>query len=445
MSKETNEYIEKHYDEMKAALKRLVKHRSVSGAAEGAYPFGKPCADAVAEFVELAEEIGFSARNYDNYAASAQLGENPRVGILGHLDVVPVTEKDWSFPPFSVTEKDGRLYGRGCIDNKGPVVAALFAMKAVKELYPGTGGVRLIVGSTEETGTELDLHHYCEKEKMPPLVFTPDGDFPIITTEKGMIHFAFKKKAALQNILSVKAGTVVNAVPGEAVAKLRGVKPAPADNVGVTCENGVYTVTARGVSAHASKPWEGENALTLLFSYLGGLSLAPGDAELVKAVNSCFPHGDSGGRALGIYEGAGEEATTCVMSMAELSDGEFTGSCDIRPEPGMNSGEICGLLKEKMKYFALSFSLVNETHTVNAESDFVRTLLSAYAEVSGLDPFCKTIGGETYVHNIPGGVAFGAEFPGENNNMHAADEFISEKSFILAAKIYAEAILNLCK
>ena len=445
-----NNYLDGCLEDMKKALARLAEIPSVSGESQGKYPFGKPCGDALDEFLAICNENGFKTANYDYYAGSADLDEKePGLAILGHLDVVPVNEKDWSFPPFGCTEKDGKLYGRGCIDDKGPVIAALFAMKAVRECrIPLKKGVRLIAGCSEETGSELDIEYYCKKAEMPSMVFTPDGDFPVITTEKGMIRFSFSGEARLENILSIKSGTVVNAVPDSAEAVLKGVSPeiiGKSDKITVREEADGLHVVFKGKAAHASTPAEGDNALTGLVDFLAQLPLAKGDLDFVKRLSALFPYNDVKGEALGICGEDKSGALTYVFSIAELSGGRLSGKCDIRYPVSMTMEQIKASLEKALApYFSLSDFTGSKPHCVDNDSEFVQTLLRVYSRETGLEPYCKAIGGGTYVHGIDGGVAFGMEFPGENNNMHGADEFVRIESLMKSAKIYAAAIAELC-
>ena len=448
-----NKYIDGCYDEMKQVLERLVKIPSVSGEAEGDYPFGKPCGEVLDEFLAVCREYGFKTENYDYYTGSADLDEKmPELAILGHLDVVPVSEKDSSFHTFACTEHNRRLYGRGCIDDKGPVVAALFAMKAVRDCkIPLKKGVRLIAGCSEETGSELDIKHYREKAVMPPMVFTPDGDFPVITTEKGMVRLTFEGKAGLESILSIKAGTVVNAVPNEAEAVLNinaEQLVVPTEFAGKTeCvpkADGVHIIF-KGKAAHASTPQEGDNALTGLINLLAQLPLKENDLSFVKKLAELFPYNDTKGEALGICGEDKSGALTYVFSIAELAEGRLTAKCDIRYPVSMTAEQIRTSLDHALApEFKITDFTANKPHCVDDNSEFVQTLLRVYQRETGLEPYCKSIGGGTYVHDIEGGVAFGMEFPGENNNMHGADEFVLIESLMKSAKIYAAAIAELC-
>ena len=179
--------IDSYKEQMLSDLAELVAVPSVSAEPDGDAPFGNECRNVLDKFLSIAQKLGFDTVNYDNHAGSAQLGSGkPELGILGHLDVVPVTADDWATPPFTMTIKDGKAFGRGTIDDKGPTVAALYAMKAVQDAGLLNKPVRLIVGCSEETGSELDIEHYMKCAEMPPMVFTPDAEFPLINGEKGM-------------------------------------------------------------------------------------------------------------------------------------------------------------------------------------------------------------------------------------------------------------------
>lgn len=447
---EIREYLDNNFDQFKAALKRLVRIPSVSGEADGRYPFGKSCGEALAEFLKICGENGFCTRNYDYFAGSADMYDSgePELGILAHLDVVPVTEKDWSFPPFELTEQDGFLYGRGVTDDKGPLLAALFAMKAVRECgYRLQKNVRLIAGCSEETGTEKDIEEYCKRAKMPPMVFTPDADFPIITTEKGMMRFAFGGVFDCGKIIGIKGGTVVNAVPSEVAAVIDGEIELSADGVSVRHENGRTEIVCKGVSAHASMPEQGENAFTKLFTLLIGCGLPESDREMLSAILRLFPHGETNGAALGLDCTDASGTTTCVFSIVDFEKGRLSCKADMRFPISLSKAAVTEKFKAAAEKAGLEFvsATGSEPHTVDTEGEFVRTLLEVYGGVTGLTPWCKSIGGGTYVHGIEGGVAFGPEFEGEDNRIHGADERAKISSLLTAAEIYAKVIIRLCE
>lgn len=446
---EIKEYLESNLENLKADLERLVKIPSVSGERDGKYPFGKECGNALDEFLKIAEERGFTAKNYDYYAGSADLfpeGE-AELGILAHLDVVPVNEKSWTVPPFEMTEKEGRLYGRGVEDDKGPLLAAMWAMKAVKECGCHLkGNVRLIAGCSEETGSELDIEEYCKREKMPSNVFTPDAEFPVITTEKGMLRFTFGGNVNTSTIMSIEGGTVVNAVPSEVRAVLKGRIPLPkGERITAYFEEGNTVIVCKGKSAHASTPEQGINAFTELLAYLIPVKeMRSGDRKLIDGLLTLFPKGDTNGKALelAVKDKSGE--TTCVFSIINLQDGQLTAKADMRFPVSLNKAECTEKIKAAIEKagFSLLDIVGSEPHSVDENGDFVKALLKAYREVTGKVGFCKAIGGGTYVHNIEGGVAFGMEVDGQDNHIHGDDEWVDIDTLLTAAEIYAKAIVG---
>lgn len=433
---EIHEYLENNLPQMKSALERLVKIPSVSAEPEGEYPFGTECKNALEEFLKIAQENGFTAKNYDYYAGSADLypeGET-ELGILAHLDVVPVSEKDWSLPPFELTEKDGRLYGRGSQDDKGPLISALFAMKAVRECgYKLKSNVRLIAGCSEETGSELDIEEYTKRAEMPKKVFTPDAEFPIITTEKGMLRFSFGGSFDCKAIESIKGGTVVNAVPSEAEAVIKD-------------GSDTRTVTCKGKSAHASTPEQGENAFNVLFEQLLKTNLPETDARMLKSLLKLFPTGETDAKSLSLDVTDKSGSTTCVFSIIDYSGGKLSCKADMRFPISLTKSEAIEKIKKAVEAAGLEFfgAAGSEPHCVDEKGDFVQALLQSYTEVTGKPGYCKAIGGGTYVHGIDGGVAFGTEIEGEDNHIHGADEWISTDSLLTSSEIFAKAIIKIC-
>lgn len=447
---EIKEYLENNLENIKSDLARLIKIPSISVEKEDGYPFGKECGRVLEEFLRIAEERGFTAKNYDYYAGSADLfpqGEAD-LGILAHLDVVPVTEKNWTLPPFELTEREGRFYGRGAIDDKGPLLAAMWAMKAVKECgFKLKSNIRLIAGCSEETGSETDIEEYLKREKMPKHVFTPDAEFPIITTEKGMIRFTFGGKIETDSIIGIAGGTVVNAVPSDVTAVLKGKVSLPLKE-GITSEfkDNNTVVYCKGKSAHASTPKSGKNAFTELLTFLLSLdAMTDKDKALAKALLTLFPHGETNAASLGLAAKDDSGETTCVFSIIDYRDGQLTAKADMRFPVSLTKAKCSEKIKNAVENagFELMGILGSEPHSADKNSDFVKALLGAYSEVTGKPSFCKAIGGGTYVHNIEGGVAFGVETEGQDNHMHGDDEWIGISDLLTAGEIFAEAIVRI--
>lgn len=454
-------YMREHQQEMIDALRTLVKHPSVRGVSSQNAPFGKPTADVLHAYLDLAESYGFHVKNYDNFAGTAEYGDHVELGILSHLDVVP-TGNGWTFPPFDVTEQDGFLYGRGVIDDKGPTIAALFALRAIKDMQiPLKKGVRLIVGCAEETDQE-DMDYYTDKESFPPMLFTPDADFPLINIEKGRVHATLSSYLSLTaapcTVLAIEAGEVVNAVPDKATATLRGFSTQDVKNVidhlgthGLSFEfeekESLLHITVHGKSAHASTPETGVNALTGLLMILNALPLDGCDsADTIKALATLFPFKETDGSHAGVAcEDEKSGALTLALTCLKMDDDECIGHLDIRFPLCTTKDDVIYKLRElgEQHHFEVSCTGA-EPHYVSENSDFVQTLLRTYTEVTGEPALPISTGGGTYVHGTENGVAFGAEFPGDDNHMHGADERIEIEKWIQTAVIYAHAIENLC-
>ena len=429
---EIRKYLESHKQEIIDLLAELVAIPSIQGKAEEGAPFGREPARALEVMLKKCSEAGFKVDNVENYAGSADINDLPaELAVLTHLDVVPVGS-GWTTDPFVLRyEPDtDKLIGRGAIDDKGPAVAAFFAAKALKDLgIPLKKGVRIIFGTNEENGS-ADLAYYRKKRELPPMVFTPDGEYPLINAEKGMLRVYFSSDFDDEEILEIQAGTVINAVPQFCTVTMNSDEGEPVE--------AVY----EGVSAHASTPDKGENAITqFLDSYSGGNILLCGLAEL-------FPHGEFSGKSCGL--GFSDELSgdmTCLLSMLNTENGRIYGGIDIRFPLDRTKAEISGIICDALENAGFDIDSCDgvEPHCTDENSTFVQTLLKTYERVTGDKGRCIAIGGGTYVHEIEGGVAFGAEFPNEDGHMHSPDEFITVSNLLKNAEIMAEAMSELCR
>lgn len=458
-------YFNNKKDEMIETLGELVAIPSYMSEAKEGMPFGEGPYKALHKMLDKAENDGFYVRNIDNYVGTIDMyaDKEPSLGILCHLDVVP-EGKGWTSDPYTLTKVNGKLVGRGTIDDKGPAVAVLYALKAIKESgIKLSENVRFIVGTNEENGSG-DIEHYTKKEKMPPVLFTPDGDYPVINIEKGMLRVSVSSPFissydCKKSIVSINAGKTINAVPEEAFVEIKGIDTDTLDKIislnkrKITLsyeQNGdIVTVKAKGKGAHASTPEKGDNALTGLLSFLSeDLFKEFCNYEVINKLHTVFPYNETDGLSTGVkcYDDI-SGALTLVFSVLETKENKICGKIDIRFPINETKKDITDKLTDKLSEYDISIDSTegSEPHHVEAESEFVKTLLRVYEECTGEKGYCKAIGGGTYVHETEGGVAFGAVFPGEDNNMHGADEYISEDNFLLNAEIFAKAIIELCK
>lgn len=448
-----------HENELLADLSQLIAIRSVQGTPQPDAPFGTEPARALGAMLALCEKYGFSTDNTEWYAGSADLNEkDPKLGVLAHLDVVPEGE-GWLHDPYRMTyePETDKLIGRGTSDDKGPAMAALYAMRAVKELQiPMAHGVRLILGTDEENGS-ADMAYYMQKRTLPPMVFTPDGDYPVITLEKGMLRLRLTADFTdgKSQVVSLHAGGAVNAVPAAAQAVVRGVsvetflasrvKDYPGTVIASREEDGMLHITVDGRNAHASTPEQGKNALTLLIELLAALPLGGAQGKVIRKLAKLYPYGETDGASLDIA--ASDElsgALTLVMSVMELDENGMTAWNDIR-FPVCTTGEsVIETLTQAVSPISVETILCDAPHHTDENAPFVQTLLHVYETVTGQPGKCLAIGGGTYVHHIEGGVAFGATFPGEDVHMHGAEEFICKSHLLLDAEMMALAMTELC-
>ena len=463
--KQIEEYMDSHVQEMVEDISTLCRINSEKTQAEEGKPFGAGAAQALKAALDMAEKYGFAVKNYDNYVGTADLNEKEKqLDILAHLDVVPAGEGWQVTEPFQPILKDGRLYGRGTADDKGPAVAALYAMRAVKELgIPLNKNVRLILGTDEECGSS-DIKHYYKIEEEAPMTFSPDGEFPVINVEKGRLeaHFTstFKAGEGLARLVSFDAGIKVNVVPAKAHAVVEGVEREVLEKTAesVKKETGICfsfseneartIITAEGDNAHAAYPEGGNNALTGLLTYITRLPLADCPQMVcLKGLLKLMPHGDLYGKAMGIaMEDEISGRLTLAFSMLKVTEDSLEGRFDSRCPICATEENVLKVVKKQMEVIGLTLhnNSVKPPHHVDGNSCFVKTLLEAYETYTGRKGECQYTGGGTYVHDLKNGVAFGASMPGTDNHMHGADEFAVLEELVTSAKIFAQVIVELC-
>ena len=444
-------------------LKSLIEIPSVEGKSVEGKPYGEDCARVLDTMLSLCEKYGFETKNFDYHAGTAIFkGKNDEIklDILSHLDVV-ASGTGWNTDPFKLVKKDGFIYGRGVADDKGPALASLYACLALKNLgLLPKNSVKLIFGCAEETGSS-DLKNYFKTEKSAPNTFTPDADFPVYNGEKGRYVPNFSMNTDYESgarVTSFQCGNAPNIVPEKARCTLTGIDRSVLfesislleKELGVTYEVCDDEVICYGKSAHASTPDKGTNSLTALIKLIVSLPLS--DCKSTRAFHSLcnlLPHGDTNGTNAGIYmreDISGE--ITVAFSMLHFDGRHMLGVCDMRL-PFCATVENTKNVFEKTlenEGFTISGDMT-KPHYVENDSFFVQSLLKCYEEVTGLKGHTHVMGGGTYVHDIEGGVAFGPVFENidYNVNLHGANECMSLHDLLLAATIYAVAILEVTK
>ena len=457
-------WFDKHSDKMIEDLGRLIEIKSIKGEARAGAPYGLASRETLTVAGSMLKERGFQVRNFEDMMITTQLGPNPPlVGILAHLDIVEAGE-GWDTDPFKMTIIDGNIYGRGVIDNKGPAIASMYAMYCARDICPELSqGVELILGSGEETGFE-DVTEYLRKNTPPPNVFSPDAGFPVVNVEKGrfapFFGASWKRDTSLPRIISITGGKTLNIVPDRAEAIVEGIAPGEAEAfcseyskktgavISAARDGGKLKITAEGKATHASTPQNGLNAQTALIEMLASMPFAESKGfGYIKALGRLFPHGDYNGNAIGIKlsdEISGE--LTVNFGVLRFSELEFAANFDSRTPSCADSVDITGITKESMarEGIKITSSTISRCHLTPEERPFVQTLLKIYEEYTGNKGECLITGGQTYVHDIPGGVVFGCAMPGIDYKAHGANEFMDAELLINSAKMFTQTIIDMC-
>ena len=460
MKEELRRDIEKFAEENREAIfrdiARLVAIDSVRTAPEDGAPFGKGPRDALELGLRIAGELGLETVNCGGMIGYASVGKGDRyLATITHLDVVPAGT-GWLADPFTMREKDGWLIGRGVMDDKGPSVLCLYALKYLKDRgealkYP----VRALLGISEETGME-DVDYYLKNYPAPLFCFSPDANFPLCNGEKGIYHGRMISKLPMENIVDIRGGVAANAVPSLAEAWIRAEGPlSSTGEVEAVEENGLWHLTAHGVGGHASMPEGTQNAIGLLVDYILENRLA-GESEkaFLQAVSQL--NKDTGGVAMRVPETIDKAADkgrfgplTLVGGVIGVEKGRMFQTLDSRYPTG-TSGEKIAAAVQAAAGDTVEVTVGSDAAPfyVPADSPEVLTCLEAYAEITGDRAEPYTIGGGTYARHFPNAVSFGPEHPERPmpdfaGPIHGAEEAASKEWLLEALKVYILTLMKL--
>lgn len=447
-------WIDKNSYRIIESLRESICFASVQGTTEPNAPFGREVADALRHVLGKAKDLGLETCNMEGYIGYAEYGSGEEtLGVLTHLDVVPAGD-GWKYDPFGAELINGRIYGRGALDDKGPAIAALFALTAIKELGLNMKRkVRILFGCNEESGWKC-IEYYKKHRELPEIAFSPDGEYPLVNSEKSICQITFKKK--YRSSITVHSGMVANVVPSKAIATVPILKEDILPIIRSCLEGSGYgyelspynegtQITVMGVAAHASKPETGKNALQALLSVLALIPITGEDRITVAALRDAFKqeyYGESIG--LNVSDDSGRLTINVgVLHWDHKGISELT--LDLRCPINLQSEYIYDSLISSMALWGASCISYNfkPGHYISEDSELVSKLLNVYAERTGkwLPPL--KIGGGTYARCIDNAVAFGPLFPEDENLVHMANEYISIDNLIFQTKMIADAIIEL--
>lgn len=453
-----NEAVLLHKDQMIRSLQENLKIPSVQGDAAPDAPYGVDVKRSLEHALETAQALGFSTVNLDNHMGWCEFGEGEEmVAVLGHLDVVPAGD-GWTCDPYGGEIKDGKIWGRGTTDDKGPSIAALYALAALRDSkFPIKRRIRVLLGCNEETGSADVKYYLAHGGEIPVMGFTPDGEYPVINGEKGIINVTFSKdyrQTGPLKLTSINGGSAPNVVPSYAYADFQcsqvlaqKLTAAEEPSVKFTLTEDGFRVEAFGISAHGSTPGLGENAIGRLIAVMDALPLSEELAEAVHFLTErlCMEtDGASAGIALHDDISGG-----LTLNWGTISGDEAKLSMKINYRyPVTFAYDDCGPAFNKL-FTDAGFVKEQEVHKsklyIPADSKLVSSLLKVYKEHTGLDGEPKSIGGGTYAKSIPNLLAFGPIFPGDEIREHKPDEYIEIDNLIRNAQIIAAAMYELAK
>lgn len=445
-------------EEIIEGVQKCVAIKSVEEEHKENIPFGEGVQKALEYSLELSEKLGFKTVNLDNMISYAEYGEGEEmIAVLGHLDVVP-EGNGWTYPPYGGEIHDGKIYGRGTTDDKGPIIGALYALKAIKDLNLSLKKrVRIIFGLNEETGSKC-VKHYIEKgEEMPSAGFTPDAEYPIINGEKGIVTSSYNRKLNQKGdciLKSIKGGIAPNVVPEYAEAEIKVptdminniIKLAEAmEEIELEEKEGILLIKAFGISAHGSRPEEGKNAISHLLLFLGKLNFIGDFKEFVDFMNKNIGL-DTEGKNIGIYlqdEVSGKFVFN--LGMLEASEKEVNISINMRYPVTKKYEDFKDIFENRMTEGKMKEVSTRHKKSlyVSPDSKFIKQLQKVYEEKVGEKAELISIGGGTYAKSMANIVAFGPIFKGQPMVEHKPDEYIEIDSLIKNVQIMAAAIYEL--
>lgn len=402
------------------SLLRIKSVREDCGPVTEQAPFGQGIYDALNFMVELGRKAGFRTKMIDGKCCWIEAGEGDELlGILAHMDTVPV-EEGWAAPPFDGTLIDGKLYGRGVSDDKGPALIALYAMKAVAKDMKKR--VRLILGGDEEGGGWRCMKRYKETEEIPSMSFTPDSEYPVTYAEKGILHVVISGQPQAKTPLTISCDNAYNVVPSHASAEYSGKH-----------------YEAEGRSAHAMEPEKGDNALLKLCAQLREEGVQHPFLELAKIANA---------EGLGIaFSDEPSGKLTINPSIAHVNDRQSELCCDLRVPVTFGAEEVLAAIEKAVA--PLGFHAANDYFQpplyVKKDSPLVKTLQQVYQEVTGTALEPVSTGGGTYARAFPNAVAFGALLPEDEVTYHRTNEYWKVENLVKSYQIIANAVAELSK
>lgn len=463
-------YVDEVWEDVVEDIRALVRIESVENlaAAEPGKPWGPASYEALCCGLDIAARLGLDAHNCEGYIGYADLAgaSATQIATIAHTDIVPVGI-GWTVPALDVTRRDGYLLGRGVLDDKGPFVLSLYAAHYFVRQVERTGNplpytLRCIVGNDEETSM-ADVSWYLEHFDAPAFCFSPDADFPLICGEKGIFHGIYRTQGPVvgEGVVELDAGTVPNAIPGLASARVSGdaagflLSRCTEGIESVAEDDGTVRVVAHGIGGHAAFPQGTDNAIGKLVRLMladdgAHLPANPAQLSFLRLVETLTRTSD--GSALGI-DSTDEVFGALTLNagvVRTLEDGGCTITVDVRYPTSIAIDDIIAAFERLGAQYGCAFEagMAQEPFYMDPSLPEIRTLLEVCNEYRGTDEQPLVIGGGTYARHFPRACAFGPHDPRIADPdwvgiEHGPDEGVSEEALRRALKIYIVSIARL--
>lgn len=409
----------------------------------GEEPFGKSIQEALEAILAIADKLGFETTiDPDGYYGYADIGSGDDLfGVLGHVDVVPAGDLDnWESNPFELTEKDGQLYGRGTSDDKGPMLASMYALKAIlDEGYELNQRVRFIFGTDEESLWRC-MDAYTAKEELPTMGFTPDSSFPLTYAEKGLIEYYLHMEE--ETSIRLEGGGPLNAVPEQARVDYDEDVEKSLKDLGFDYKRDGEDLVVYGQAVHAMAADQGENAIVYAAEALHQAGKRNKMIDFIVDVLS----NSNGEGVYGVVEDETSGKLMFTVGSVEFTESSQKVGLDMRFPVSYSKEFIDDGLKEVAEEHGVTvedYDYLPPVH-IERDSDLVQSLMNAYQEVTGdMDSEPRLSGGATYARAMDNIVAYGALLPGKEETEHQANENLVIEDMKTAMEIYIEAFMNL--
>lgn len=436
----------KYNDEAIITLQQFIRVKSVYDAQSVSreHPYGCDVTNALNFISDLAKRDNFNVKNIDNRVVEISYGDitSNNIAVFAHADVVPATGV-WEHPPFAGVIKDGYMYGRGTTDDKGPALAAYYALLALREAALIKGySVRLVIGGDEERGSSCMKYYFNDAAAPAPRYgFTPDAWFPLIYAEKGIVNYRASSALDLYPIFSMQGGEAANSVLDKLIVTMKLDEDFLAFltnkdvSFTVSKEAQVMTLTVHGQSAHGSMPELGINAGIVFLKHFAAFY------EHEEARKIAYYYSDVNGRNLNVYANTKlVGVTTFNVGLLHYATNELSLTVNFRFPETIDAKKALRDIKE-LTNMDIKSERISEVLLFDPKSPFIEVLMQAYQDATNdLESKPLAVGGGTYAKECPNTVAFGGSFSGRDGNIHAPDEYLLLTDFTKAMAIYARAI-----